>query len=101
MDTEEADLNPTPAQTDSAQTSESVEISKSENRIEKDPSYMRSRQIANSLRYPFKAVISSSGLVTSVTVANRNPIHNPSVYLRSALFYLLHVSIFQHTHNRG
>ena len=46
MDTEEADLNPTPAQTDSAQTSESVEISKSENRIEKDPSYMRSRQIA-------------------------------------------------------
>ena len=46
MDTEEADLNPTPAQTDSAQTSESVEISKSENRFEKDPSYMRSRQIA-------------------------------------------------------
>jgi hypothetical protein len=30
MDTEEADLNPTPAQTDSAQTSESVGISKSE-----------------------------------------------------------------------
>jgi hypothetical protein len=46
MDTEEADLNPTPARTDSAQTSESVEISKSENRIEKEPSYMRSRQIA-------------------------------------------------------
>ena len=46
MDTEEADLNPTPVETDSAQTSESVEISKSENRVEKDPSYMRSRQIA-------------------------------------------------------
>jgi hypothetical protein len=46
MDTEEADLNPTPAQTDSVQTSESVEISKSENRVEQDPSYMRSRQIA-------------------------------------------------------
>ena len=46
MDSEEADLNPTPARTDSAQTSESVEISKSENRIEKEPSYMRSRQIA-------------------------------------------------------
>ena len=43
MDTEKADLNPTPA---SAQTSESVEISKSENRVEKNPSYMRSRQIA-------------------------------------------------------
>jgi hypothetical protein len=46
MDTEEADLNPTPAETDSAPTSESVEISKPENRVEKDPSYMRSRQIA-------------------------------------------------------
>jgi hypothetical protein len=46
MDTEEADLNPTPVETDSAQTSESVEISKSENRVEKDPSYTRSRQIA-------------------------------------------------------
>jgi hypothetical protein len=46
MDTQEADLNPTPAQTEPAQTSESVGISKSENRIEKDPSYMRSRQIA-------------------------------------------------------
>ena len=46
MDTAEADLNPTPAQTDSAQTSESVEISKSENRLNKDPSYVRSRQIA-------------------------------------------------------
>ena len=46
MDTEEADLNPTPAETDSAPTSESVEISKTENRVEKDPSYMRSRQIA-------------------------------------------------------
>jgi hypothetical protein len=46
MDTEKEDLNPTPAETDSAQTKKSVEISKSENRVEKDPSYMRSRQIA-------------------------------------------------------
>jgi hypothetical protein len=46
MDTEKEDPNPTPAETDSAQTNESVENSKSENRVEKDPSYMRSRQIA-------------------------------------------------------
>jgi hypothetical protein len=46
MDTEKADLNQTPAETDSAQTNESVEISTSKNRVEKDPSYMRSRQIA-------------------------------------------------------
>jgi hypothetical protein len=46
MDTEKEDLNPTPTETDSAQTNESVENSKSENRVEKDPSYMRSRQIA-------------------------------------------------------
>ena len=46
MDSEKADLNPTPAETDSAQTNESVETSKSEKRVEKDPSYMRSRQIA-------------------------------------------------------
>jgi hypothetical protein len=46
MDSEKADLNPTPAETDSEQTNESVEISKSENRVEKDPSYIRSRQIA-------------------------------------------------------
>jgi hypothetical protein len=46
MNTEEVDLNPTRAETDSAQTSESVEISKSENRLNKDPSYVRSRQIA-------------------------------------------------------
>jgi hypothetical protein len=46
MDTEKTDLNPTPPATDSAQTDESVEISQSENRVEKDPSYMRSRQIA-------------------------------------------------------
>ena len=46
MDTQKADLNPTPAETDSAQTNESVEISKSENRVDKDPSYLRSRQIA-------------------------------------------------------
>ena len=46
MDTEKADLNPNPAETDLAQPKESVEIGKSENRVEKDPSYMRSRQIA-------------------------------------------------------
>jgi hypothetical protein len=46
MDTQKADLNPTPAETDSAQTNEAVEISKPENRVDKDPSYMRSRQIA-------------------------------------------------------
>jgi hypothetical protein len=45
MDSEKTDLNPTPAETDSA-AKEPVEISESENRVEKDPSYMRSRQIA-------------------------------------------------------
>jgi hypothetical protein len=37
MDIEKENLNPTPAETDSAQTNESVEISKSENRVEKGP----------------------------------------------------------------
>ena len=46
MDTEKADLNSTPAETDSAQANESVEISKLDNRVDKDPSYIRSRQIA-------------------------------------------------------
>jgi hypothetical protein len=46
MDTAKPDLNPTPAETDSAPTKESVEIGKSAPRVEKDPSYMRSRQIA-------------------------------------------------------
>jgi hypothetical protein len=46
MDTEKEDLNPIPAETDSTPTNQSVEISKSENRVEKDPSYVRSRQIA-------------------------------------------------------
>jgi len=46
METEEEDSNLTTAETDSAQTSESVETSKSETRVGKDPSYMRSRQIA-------------------------------------------------------
>ena len=46
MDSEKTGLNPTPADPDSPQTNESVEISKPENRVEKDPSYMRSRQIA-------------------------------------------------------
>jgi hypothetical protein len=45
MDIEKTDPNPTPADTDSA-AKESVEIGKPENRVEKDPSYMRSRQIA-------------------------------------------------------
>ena len=46
MDTEKTDHNPTPAETDLAQTNEPIENSKSENRVEKDPSYTRSRQIA-------------------------------------------------------
>jgi hypothetical protein len=46
MDNEKADLNQTPAETDPAQMDESVEISNSENQVEKNPSYMRSRQIA-------------------------------------------------------
>jgi hypothetical protein len=46
MDNEKEDLNPTPAEMDSARTNESVEISKSENRVEKETSYLRSRQIA-------------------------------------------------------
>jgi hypothetical protein len=45
METEKADLN-LPAETDSAQTNESGEIGKSENRVEKDLSYTRSQQIA-------------------------------------------------------
>ena len=51
MDTQNADLNPTPAELGSAQRNESVEISKSEDRVDKDHSYkdhsyLRSRQIA-------------------------------------------------------
>jgi hypothetical protein len=46
MDPEEADFSPTAAEADLAQTSELVEVSKSENRVEKDPSYVRSRKIA-------------------------------------------------------
>jgi hypothetical protein len=46
MDTQNADLNPTPAEPASAQRNESVEISKSEDRVDKDHSYLRSRQIA-------------------------------------------------------
>ena len=46
MHPQEIDFSPNPAETGLAPTSESVEISKSENRVEKDPSYMRSRQIA-------------------------------------------------------
>ena len=46
MDPQEIDCTPTPAEVDLPQTSELVEISKSENRVEKDPSYVRSRQIA-------------------------------------------------------
>ena len=40
MDTEKADLN-LPAETDWAQTNETVEIGKSENRVGKDPSYTK------------------------------------------------------------
>ena len=46
MDTQNADLNPTPAELASAQRNESVKISKSEGRVDKDHSYLRSRQIA-------------------------------------------------------
>ena len=37
MDSEKSDLNSTPAEADSAQTKESAEIGKSENRFEKEP----------------------------------------------------------------
>jgi hypothetical protein len=45
MDPQEVDFSPTPAATD-PQTKELAEISKTENQVEKDPSYVRSRQIA-------------------------------------------------------
>jgi hypothetical protein len=47
MDIEKTDLNfNSGRETDSAQTNDSVEIRKSENRVGEGPSYMRSRQIA-------------------------------------------------------
>ena len=45
MESEKTDLNPDLVKADSA-AEELVEIGKSENRVEKDPSYVRSRQIA-------------------------------------------------------
>jgi hypothetical protein len=45
MESEKTDLNPKSAETDSAAKG-SVEIGKSENQVEKAPSYIRSRQIA-------------------------------------------------------
>ena len=45
MDSEETDLNPNPVDSDSA-PKKSVDVGKSEDRVEKDPSYMRSRRIA-------------------------------------------------------
>jgi hypothetical protein len=46
MGMEKADLNLSPAETDPAQTNESIEIGKSESRVKKEPSYTRSRHIA-------------------------------------------------------
>jgi hypothetical protein len=46
MDSQKADDHPTPVETDSAQTDDSLEISQPEDRVGKDPSYLRSRQIA-------------------------------------------------------
>jgi hypothetical protein len=46
MDSKKAEPNPTPPETNSAQANEPVETSKPENGIDKDPSYLRSRQIA-------------------------------------------------------
>jgi hypothetical protein len=44
MDSKKAEPDPTPPE--SAQTNESAETSKPEDGVEKDPSYLRSRQIA-------------------------------------------------------
>jgi hypothetical protein len=46
MDSQKVDPHPTPAETDSTQTNESVEISKPGDPADKDPSYLRSREIA-------------------------------------------------------
>jgi hypothetical protein len=46
MDSKKAEPNPTPPETNAAPTNESVETDKPEHGVEKDPSYLRSRQIA-------------------------------------------------------
>ena len=46
MDSKKAKPDPTPPETNSAQTTESAETNKPEDGVEKDPSYLRSRQIA-------------------------------------------------------
>jgi hypothetical protein len=46
MDSKKAEPDPTPPETNAAPTNESVETSKPENGVDKDPSYLRSRQIA-------------------------------------------------------
>ena len=46
MNNQEPDLNPTPAETDSAQTHESVQREGSELPVDQRSSYLRSRQIA-------------------------------------------------------
>jgi hypothetical protein len=46
MDTEKASLDATRPENDSAPKKDSGEIGKSENRVDRDPSYMRSRNIA-------------------------------------------------------
>ena len=46
MDSKKAEPNPTPPETEAASKNESVETGKSENGGDKDPSYLRSRQIA-------------------------------------------------------
>ena len=46
MNNQEPDLNPTPAETDSAKTNESVQRERSELPVDQRSSYLRSRQIA-------------------------------------------------------
>jgi hypothetical protein len=46
MNNQEPDLNPTPAETDSAKTNESVQRERSELPVDQRTSYLRSRQIA-------------------------------------------------------
>jgi hypothetical protein len=46
MNSQEPDLNPTPAETDSAKTNESVQREGSELPVDQRSSYLRSRQIA-------------------------------------------------------
>ena len=46
MESEEPELNPTLAETDSAKTNESVQNIKPQTPVDKHPLYLRSRQIA-------------------------------------------------------